>query len=58
MKKDRKVSETSVFYLMKCIYTNECYFVGKIIASDENEELYKGIACFMIIGHSSDPLPF
>ena len=33
-------------YLQKC----QGYFGGKVLGSDENGELYKGIVCFMIVG--------
>ena len=51
LKKDGKISEDicllfDEMYLQKC---DKC-FGGEQIGSDENVELYKGIACCMIVG--------
>ena len=51
LKKGGKKSE-DICLLLDEMYLQKCeeYFGGELVGSEENEELYKGIFCFMMIG--------
>lgn len=53
LKVEGKISNEIVQYIcsIKCVFKNvrSKYIVGRLVGSNENEELYKGVVCFMIV---------